>query len=162
MFLVLFTLTLRPTVTEGRERLTFEKDIRPILKAHCFHCHGETAHPKGGVDLRLRRTMLKPAEDGPVMVPGKPNASLMVKLIRSGEMPQGEKKVSAQELSLIEKWIASGARTARPEPESLPPGFHITEEDREFWSYQPIRRRAPWAPRAAESAGSSRIHDPPR
>ena len=35
--------------------LTFEKDIRPILKAHCFHCHGEDGHVKGELDVRLKR-----------------------------------------------------------------------------------------------------------
>ena len=34
---------------------TFEADVRPILKAHCFQCHGEEAKPKGGLDLRLVR-----------------------------------------------------------------------------------------------------------
>ena len=29
---------------------TFEKDIRPILKAHCFECHGEGEKLKGGLD----------------------------------------------------------------------------------------------------------------
>jgi cytochrome c553 len=28
--------------------LTFEKDVRPILKAHCFHCHGEEGETKAG------------------------------------------------------------------------------------------------------------------
>ena len=41
--------------------LTFEKDIRPILKAHCFDCHGEGEKLKGGLDLRLRRLMLQGA-----------------------------------------------------------------------------------------------------
>ena len=31
-------------------RPTFEKDIRPILKAHCFECHGEGEKLKGGLD----------------------------------------------------------------------------------------------------------------
>ena len=38
---------------------TFEKDIRPILKAHCFECHGEGEKLKGGLALRLRRLMLQ-------------------------------------------------------------------------------------------------------
>ena len=37
--------------------LTFERDVRPIVKAHCTHCHGEEEKPEGGVDLRLRRFM---------------------------------------------------------------------------------------------------------
>ena len=51
--------------------LTFEKDVRPILKAHCTHCHGEEEKPKGGLDLRLRRFMDKTVEGGAkVLVPG--------------------------------------------------------------------------------------------
>ncbi|MFM7606418.1 MAG: hypothetical protein ACKO8Z_14640 [Prosthecobacter sp.] len=37
--------------------LTFERDVRPIVKAHCTHCHGEEEKPEGGVDLRLGRFM---------------------------------------------------------------------------------------------------------
>src|SRR4051794_4912360 len=90
---------------ETRE-LTFERDVRPILKVHCTHCHGEEENPKGGVDLRLRRFMDKTLEDGGlVLVPGKPDASEMVLLIREGEMPKKGKKVSAEELATIERWI---------------------------------------------------------
>src|SRR5437762_13696722 len=60
---------------------TFEKDIRPILKAHCFECHGEGEKLKGGLDLRLRRLMLQGGDDGPVIVPGKPGQSLLFKQI---------------------------------------------------------------------------------
>lgn len=41
------------------ERPVFERDIRPIFKAHCFQCHGEEDKPKGGVDLRQRRLLLQ-------------------------------------------------------------------------------------------------------
>ncbi|MFN9986034.1 MAG: hypothetical protein ACK52S_10825, partial [Pirellula sp.] len=35
----------------------FETHIRPILKTHCFHCHGEGDHKESGLDLRLARLM---------------------------------------------------------------------------------------------------------
>ena len=35
----------------------FETHVRPILKAHCFHCHGEEDELQGGLDLRLVRLM---------------------------------------------------------------------------------------------------------
>ena len=50
-----FAALLIPSPSRAANPLTFEKDIRPILKAHCFDCHGEGDHPKGGLDLRLRR-----------------------------------------------------------------------------------------------------------
>src|SRR5204863_900051 len=121
--------------------LTFEKDIRPILKAHCFECHGEGEKLKGGLDVRLRRLLIKGGEDGAVIVPGTPEKSLLFKLVHSGEMPKREKKLTREEVALIKEWIAAGAKTARPEPTEIAKGG-ITEEERAFWSVQPIRRPA--------------------
>src|SRR5216117_400474 len=98
---------------------TFEKDIRPILKAHCFDCHGEGEKLNGGLDLRLRRLMLKGGDDGPVLVPGKPERSLLFKMVHSGEMPKRDKKLTRAQLALIKQWIATGAQTSHPEPADL-------------------------------------------
>src|SRR2546421_5064417 len=67
-----FLLFLLPLSVSRAASPLFEKDIRPILKAHCFDCHGEGEKLRGDVDLRLRRFMLKSVDDGPVLVPGKP------------------------------------------------------------------------------------------
>src|SRR5437867_9634333 len=80
---------------------TFEKDIRPILKAHCFDCHGEGEKLKGGLDLRLRRLILQGGDDGPVIVPGKPDRSPLYKLVHSGEMPKRDKKLTREQVGLI-------------------------------------------------------------
>lgn len=123
--------------------LTFERDIRPILKARCFHCHGEEEELRGGLDVRLARFLQDGGDSGPAIVPGEPDASLLVERIRSGEMPPVEdagKRVSRDELHRIEQWIQQGARTARPEPEVLTDADLITEEERRFWSFQPVRR----------------------
>ena len=122
--------------------LSFERDIRPILKAHCFHCHGEGEKLKGGVDLRLRRFMLTNSESGSVLVPGNSAESLLLGMVASGKMPKGEKKLSSAETAKIQSWIDSGAPTLRPEPDKVP-RFFITEEERNFWSFQPIRRPQP-------------------
>src|SRR5882672_1152493 len=119
---------------------TFEKDIRPILKAHCFDCHGEGEKLKGGLDLRLQRLMLKGGDDGAVIVPGKPEKSLLLKLVQSGEMPKRDKKLTPEQVAMIKLWIATGGKTARPEPAELPRGAVITEEERAFWSFQPIHQ----------------------
>lgn len=116
--------------------LTFEKDVRPIVKAHCTHCHGEEEKPKGDVDLRLRRFMDK------LITPGDPARSKLVEVIRSGEMPEEGKPLTAEQLAVIEQWIAQGAKTAKPEPLALAPGPIISDEDREYWAFQPVKRPA--------------------
>lgn len=114
--------------------LMFEKDVRPIVKAHCTHCHGEEEKPEGGVDLRLRRFMDE------LIVPGQPAKSKLVEVIRSGEMPEKGKPLTEAQLAVIEKWIAQGAKTAKPEPLALAPGAVILDEDRQYWAFQPVKR----------------------
>src|SRR4026209_69245 len=95
-------------ISQAAPPLTFEKDIRPILKAHCFDCHGEGETLKGGLDLRLRRSMLKGGDAGPVTVPSKPDKSPLFKMVHSGEMPKREKKLTQEQVTLIRRWIAAG------------------------------------------------------
>ena len=131
--------------------LSFEQDIRPVLKKHCFHCHGERGKKEGGQDLRLVRFMGRQTDEGmPVVSPGDPERSALMHLVKSGEMPEAETKLNASEIALLERWIAGGARTRHPEPETIP-DFYITEEERTFWSFQPIRAVEP--PPADEATG---------
>jgi hypothetical protein len=124
------------------EPVTFEKHIRPILKAHCFECHGEGAKLKGTLDLRLRRTMLEGGNTGPALALGKPGDSLLVQRVRSGEMPPGKRKLTSDETALVECWIAGGATITREEPKDLPLGFSLSPVDLDHWSFQPIARPA--------------------
>ena len=115
-FLCFLCVLLFHSSSTSAATLTFEKDIRPILKAHCFDCHGEGEKLKGGVDLRLRRLMLAGGDNGPVIVSGKPDKSLLFTMVESGEMPRREKKLTAEQIAVIRTWISSGANVARPEP----------------------------------------------
>jgi len=127
-------------VGRADEALTFERHIRPLLKAHCFDCHGAASEVEGQLDLRLRRLMLEGGESGPAIEPGNTESSLLLQRIRDGEMPPGDKKMSPEEMATIEKWVAAGAVTAREEPAQLDAGLSITPEEREFWSFQPLVR----------------------
>ena len=135
--------------------LTYEQHIRPIFRAHCFDCHGAAKDFKGKLDLRLVRHMKRGGESGPAIVAGKPGESYLLERVRSGEMPPGDARLSATEIQTLERWIAGGAPTARPEPESIGPGIGITPEERSFWSFQPIRR-----PVAPKFAADQRIRTP--
>lgn len=123
----------------------YETQVRPILKAHCTHCHGEESKPGGGVDLRLRRFMDNTTKDGSrILLPGNPGESELIRVIREGEMPKKGKKLTAEELVTLENWVKSGAKISELEPDALPPGPYITEEDRKFWAYQaPVRASVP-------------------
>lgn len=117
---------------------TFEKDVRPILKAHCFQCHGEEGETKGGLDVRLARFLLKGGKHGPAVIAGDAAKSHLLELVKSGEMPKEKGKLKDQDIAKLEAWIADGAKTARPEPEKLGPEFAFTDEERAWWSLQSI------------------------
>ena len=140
---------------EVAARLTFEQHVRPILKAHCFSCHGEEEKPKGRLDLRLVRTMTKGGTSGEAIVAGRHEESLLWERIDGDEMPPGEKKLTPEQKATITAWIDQGAATIRPEPEALAVGAVVTEEDRTFWSFRPIRR--PEVPRVRDA---SRVRTP--
>ena len=144
--LILFSVCLSPVATAAdADQIVFETDIRPILKANCFHCHGEGEKLQSGLDLRLRRLIVKGGETGPAIVPGKPAESLLLTYLREGEMPPAEieKRLTASEIAMIERWISSGANTAGAEPEQVEAGFFVTDQERNFWSFQPLVRHLP-------------------
>ncbi|MFK8113180.1 MAG: PSD1 and planctomycete cytochrome C domain-containing protein [Rubripirellula sp.] len=120
--------------------ISFEKDIRPILRAHCLECHGEGEETEGGLDLRLRRLILAGGDSGPGFVEGHSDESPLWERTASQEMPPGEVKLNADDLAVIREWINSGAKTLRPEPDSIPDGVYVPPEEREFWSFTPIRK----------------------
>ena len=109
--------------------VSFEKQVRPILKAHCLECHGEGEEIEGGIDLRLRKFILKGGDSGPAFVEGKPDESPLFELTSTEEMPPGDTKLTPDEIATIRNWIESGAKTLRPEPESIRDGVYVPEED---------------------------------
>ncbi len=126
--------------TEPAGPIRFETHVRPILKAHCFECHGEGKKLRGGLDLRLAHKISTGGDTGPGLVAGKPADSLILQRVRSGEMPPGKVKLTKEQIGVLERWIAAGAATAWPEPKALPLGFSLSPEEASFWAWQPIRR----------------------
>src|SRR5262249_20542634 len=64
----------------------FERNIRPLLSAHCWKCHGKEAN-KGGLRLDSAANLRKGGESGPVVVPGKPDESRLIQAVRrAGEL----------------------------------------------------------------------------
>lgn len=134
LFVLLPTCHRRAVASDA---LTFEQDVRSILKQQCFHCHGEDPELPGGLDLRLVHLMKTGGDSGPAIVPGDAQSSLLWERIASDEMPEGSKKLSAEQKAIIHRWIEQGATTARPEPAS-PEAAKFTQEELSHWAYQPV------------------------
>ena len=60
--------------------ITYAKDIKPILEASCFNCHGEK-NPKGGINLTTVEGVLKGGKDGKIIEVGSGEKSLIVEAV---------------------------------------------------------------------------------
>jgi len=85
--------------------LTYSETIGPLLTARCGNCHGEDGIL--GLNLTTYKTTLEGGNNGPGIVPGDPQASLIV-LKNSGEVPHFS-QLSPDELDLVVEWIVDGA-----------------------------------------------------
>lgn len=139
------------TASEATKPLYFETDVRPILKAHCFHCHGEAGHKEGNLDLRLVRLMQQGGDSGAALELNNPDNSLLWQRVAANEMPPGGKSLKDSEKEVLRRWIESGASTKRAEPDQ-PTDDQWTEEERNYWAFQPVTRIAP--PAHADDAES--------
>ncbi|MEC9116332.1 MAG: c-type cytochrome domain-containing protein, partial [Planctomycetota bacterium] len=84
VFILAITLfPLGPTLSAAPlETLTFEADIRPIFREHCFDCHGATNDFEGGLDLRQVRRQILGGDSGPAIVPGDAEDSFLIQRIQ--------------------------------------------------------------------------------
>ncbi len=135
----------------------FEKSVRPVLANQCQNCHNADKQ-KGGLRLDSRAAILRGGDSGPAAVAGKPEVSLLIKAVHYKEelrMPP-KNQLKAEEIQVLATWIKQGlpwpATAEVRAPIVAGPQFQITEKDRSFWSFQPIRnppvpavREASWA-----------------
>ncbi|MGC3965879.1 MAG: hypothetical protein QM775_00455 [Pirellulales bacterium] len=100
------------------EKVSFHKQVRPILQAQCQGCH-QPAKQGGDYEMTDFGRLLKGGESGSAaVVAGKPDASYLVELITptdgKAEMPRGKEPLSATDIDLIKRWIAEGAKDDTP------------------------------------------------
>ncbi len=118
----------------------FEQKIRPVLVEHCFACHSARAPKlKGGLRLDTREGVRQGGESGPAIVPGKPDASLMLRALRYTEHkmpPRGQ--LPERVIADFQRWIETGAIDPRTDA-SATAGPIDVEAGKRFWSFQPPR-----------------------
>src|SRR3954466_1080952 len=91
-------------------KISFAKDIAPLLTQRCMECHGRDPL-MANLDLRTRDGALKGAKHGPVIVPGNAAASHLYRRLIGEEtppMPLGG-RLTHPEIALVKEWIDSGA-----------------------------------------------------
>jgi hypothetical protein len=95
------------------EPVSFSRDVLPILSDNCFGCHGQDeGHRKGKLRLDVREAAL--AKEA--FVPGKPEASELIKRIVTADedelMPPTKShkpRLDAAQTDILRRWIAEGA-----------------------------------------------------
>jgi hypothetical protein len=95
----------------------FENRVRPILVEHCYKCHSEQAgERKGGLWLDRRKGWQIGGESGPAVLPGDPDASLVVQSVRyldeTLQMPP-KNRLPSEAVKTLEQWVAMGAPDPR-------------------------------------------------
>ena len=130
----------QPTPAEAQ---FFEKQVRPLLAAHCYKCHG-AARQRGDLRLDSRKAMLEGGESGPAVVSGKPAESRLVDAInyRNLKMPP-DRRLSSKDVATLTRWVQMGAPWPGDTAVARPPhrtGFTVTDADRKFWSFHPVLR----------------------
>ena len=97
----------------------YQARIAPIFAERCTGCHG-TEKQKGKLALHTPEAIQLGGLDGPVIVPGKPAESellrrLALPLEHEDHMPPAERpQPSADEIAALRAWIASGASFETP------------------------------------------------
>ena len=109
------------------------RDVKPILRNHCFRCHGPQK-AKAKLRLDTRALALKGGKHGPAFVVGNVEKSLLLQKIAAVEdsrMPPEGEPLSEKQIELLKTWITDGAQA--------PAGEKVYDTG-EHWAFQRLKR----------------------
>ncbi len=92
----------------------YQHDVLPVLQENCLRCHGGM-NRRGGYNMSTRASALAGGHHGVAIVPGKPDESLLIKLIGPGPYPNDIKpmplkgKLTDADIATLRQWVAGGA-----------------------------------------------------
>jgi hypothetical protein len=137
-----FSMLIIPVLADGAEPRVaiehFEARVRPILNDYCLSCHGEKKQ-EAGLRLDSRAGVLKGSDSGPVVIPGDPERSKLIKaILHQGDrkMPKNGAKLPQSAVDALTLWVKLGA----PFPEAAGPSANAKADPRRHWAFQPIER----------------------
>ncbi|MDQ3814014.1 MAG: PSD1 and planctomycete cytochrome C domain-containing protein [Armatimonadota bacterium] len=129
----------------------FETKVRPVLASNCFTCHGPEKQ-RAGLRLDTKAGVLKGSDAGPIIVNNDPTKSPLIQAIQhtgAVKMPLGGAKLKPHEIEALTEWVKMGvpwpgAEVSQAALTAAQSGdYVITDAQRGFWSFQPVRNYAP-------------------
>lgn len=147
MLLALATLCVAVSSLAEDDFTFFESKIRPVLVEHCYECHSaEGQKIKGGLRLDSKPAMLTGGDSGAVIVPGKPEESLLIKAVsyldKDLQMPPKDKKLSDAQIADLATWVKMGA----PDPRTEAPASAAVKPEQPAYDYDAARRSWAYSP----------------
>ncbi len=128
-----------PAASSAEPRISFDRDVRPILAKHCFECHGADTQES---NLRLDRPadVLKGGKSGRrTVIAGRSRESRLWQVVAGADaklsMPPDGARLTASEVATLARWIDQGAIFDAATTDSGPSA--------DFWSFKPVRVERP-------------------
>ncbi len=98
-------------------KVSFNRDVRPILSDSCFQCHGpDEQKRRSGLRLDVKDQVFKPAKSGKIpIVSARPDASELINRIVHQDLdelmppPESRKALKPEQVETLKRWIIQGA-----------------------------------------------------
>jgi hypothetical protein len=148
LFLIaLIALSVATIARADEDAEFFEKQIRPLLVEHCQKCHGDQKH-ESGLQLTSRTALLRGGDSGTAVVPGEPDASLLIRAVNYLDEPKmpPKQKLPEADIRKLRDWVSRGAPWPEPTGPPTPARksaesdlWAPTAEQQKWWAFQPLR-----------------------
>ena len=146
---IAMTLSARADDVSPEQLAFFESKVRPVLAEHCYGCHSAAAEEKRKLKASLfvdsKQGLLSGGETGPALVAGKPEESLMLKVLRhqikDAEMPP-KGKLPDSVIADLAKWIEMGAPDPRSGTVAAAKTKRVidTQAGQQWWAFKPLSK----------------------
>ena len=142
VLLILFVATSAVAQKPDERSIDFARDVFPLLKQHCFECHG-AGKQKSSLRLDVKSLAFKGGENFPSLIkPGHSAESVLIRVVAGLEdgflMPpnsNGKPTLTIDEIARVRRWIDQGAKW----PDDV--GTQL-DDPLKHWSYQSVKRPA--------------------
>ncbi len=100
----------------AKAKVSYKKDIKPLIEKSCLNCHGPKKRPKGKFRIDTRELALKGGYEGVAIIPGKSEKSPLIyymnyQVVDYEMPPEGKKdypKLNREQIGLMRAWIDQG------------------------------------------------------